>query len=46
MFWNRKREKKTIPYNILDVERPDQSVVSSKREVILSEYLTGGDELG
>jgi len=38
--------KKNIPYNILSVERPDQPVVSSKREVILSEFLTGGDELG
>jgi superfamily II DNA/RNA helicase len=34
--------KKTIPYNILGVERPDRTNVSSKREVILSEYL-GGD---
>ncbi|GAJ12015.1 unnamed protein product, partial [marine sediment metagenome] len=31
----------TIPYNILGVERPEQPTVSSKREVILSEYLTG-----
>ena len=33
--------KKSIPYNILSVERPDQPIISSKREVILSEYLTG-----
>jgi len=33
--------KKIIPYNILGVERPEQPTVSSKREVILSEYLIG-----
>ena len=33
--------KKSIPNNILDLGRPGQSSVSSKREVILSEYLTG-----
>jgi len=35
--------KKTIPHNILGVERPKQPVVSSKREVILSEFLTSGN---
>ena len=33
--------KKSIPYNILGVERPDKPIISSKREVILSEYLAG-----
>ena len=33
--------KKSIPYNILSVERPDQPIISSKREIILSEYLAG-----
>ncbi|MDL1983613.1 MAG: SNF2-related protein [Deltaproteobacteria bacterium] len=33
--------KKSIPYNILSVERPGRPVVLSKREVILSEYLAG-----
>jgi len=33
--------KKSIPNNILDLGRPGQPSVSSKREVILSEYLTG-----
>ena len=31
--------KKTIPYNILSVERPDKPIISSTREVVLSEYL-------
>lgn len=33
--------KKSIPYNILGVERSDQPIISSKREVILFEYLAG-----
>ncbi len=33
--------KITIPYNILSVERPNQPIISSKREIVLSEYLTG-----
>lgn len=35
--------KKNIPYNILDISAPSQKVVSDKREVILSEYLSRGD---
>jgi hypothetical protein len=35
-----------LQYNILSVERPDKPIISSKREVILSEFLAGGDELG
>lgn len=36
--------KKNIPYNILGVERVGQPVVSSKREIILSEFLAAGDK--
>ena len=35
--------KKSIPYNILDLERPGQPIPSTKREVILSEFLTSGN---
>jgi superfamily II DNA/RNA helicase len=33
--------KKSIPNNILDAGRPGQQIPSAKREVILSEFLTG-----
>ena len=33
--------KRTIPYNILSAERPYKPIISSKREIILSEYLAG-----
>ena len=36
--------KKSIPYNILDAERPGRQFPSAKREVILSEYLAGNRE--
>lgn len=35
--------KMNIPYNLLEIKQPGQPVEMSKREVILSEYLTAGN---
>lgn len=34
--------KKNIPYNLLGITQPGQSIEATKREVILSEFLKGG----
>lgn len=38
--------KKNIAYSILGLNSARQPIASAKREVILSEFLVGGDELG